>query len=154
MKKHLLLFSLAVALFSSCISQKSNARRESNATPKEISDGYNTTGTRNYTGSADEVKNLGLNVPLDVYMRGLAGVGVEGSGANAKITVRGVNSFVSNPEPLFVVNNNALNGGFSSAFQMIQVNDIKSVTVLKDAGSTSIYGVRGANGVIVITLKK
>jgi TonB-dependent SusC/RagA subfamily outer membrane receptor len=154
MKKYILILPIFVFVANSCINQKSNNNRESKVAPKEISDGYSTTGTRNYTGSADELKNMGTNVPLDVYMRGLAGVNIEGTGARAKITIRGVNTFVSNPEPLFVVNNNALNGGFSSAYDMINVNDIKSVTVLKDAGSTSIYGVRGANGVIIITLKK
>jgi TonB-dependent SusC/RagA subfamily outer membrane receptor len=154
MKKYVLSLVVLAFVASSCTNLKTGNRGEAKAAPKEISDGYSTTGTRNYTGSADEMKNMGTNVPLDVYMRGLAGVNIEGTGARAKVTIRGVNSFVSNPEPLFIVNNNALNGGFSSAFDMINVNDIKSVTVLKDAGSTSIYGVRGANGVIIITLKK
>jgi TonB-dependent starch-binding outer membrane protein SusC len=154
MKKYILAISFFGFFAGSCTNLKTGNKGEAKATPKEISDGYSTSGTRNYTGSADEMKNMGTNVPLDVYMRGLAGVNIEGTGARAKVTIRGVNSFVSSPEPLFVVNNNALNGGFSSAYEMINVNDIKSVTVLKDAGSTGIYGVRGANGVIVITLKK
>jgi TonB-dependent SusC/RagA subfamily outer membrane receptor len=54
---------------------------------------------------------------------------------------------------LFIVNGNQVTGGFSSVYASVAPADIKSVTVLKDASSTAIYGTRGANGVIVITLK-
>jgi TonB-dependent SusC/RagA subfamily outer membrane receptor len=45
-------------------------------------------------------------------------------------------------------------GGLSSALVSINPNDIKRIQVLKDAGSTSFYGVRGGNGVILITTKR
>jgi TonB-dependent starch-binding outer membrane protein SusC len=121
---------------------------------KTITNGYDTQNAKNYTGSAEEVKGLGNNITLDNYLRRVSGVNVQGDGANAKITIRGINSFVSDPTPLFVINGSAINGGYSSVYSMVNPNDIKSVNVLKDAASTAIYGSRAANGVIVISLKK
>jgi TonB-dependent starch-binding outer membrane protein SusC len=149
----LIIFTIAFLGFS-CVNQKPKSQEELQAEAKEINDGYTTSGTRNYTGSADEVKNTGNNMSLDLYLKGLAGVLVTGAGMSSRVTVRGENSFSSDTEPLFVINSNPISGGFSTAYQMINVNDIKSVSVLKDAASTGIYGVRGSNGVIVITLKK
>ncbi|MGB4400499.1 MAG: TonB-dependent receptor [Daejeonella sp.] len=68
-------------------------------------------------------------------------------GANASIFVRGVTSF-GNTAPLVMID--GVQGGLND----ISPNDIESVQVLKDAGAASIYGVRGANGVIVVTTKK
>jgi TonB-dependent SusC/RagA subfamily outer membrane receptor len=123
---------------------------------KEISDSYGSQSTKDYTGSADEVKDLGNNITLDNYLRRVSGVYVKGDGASAQITIRGVNSFspVVATEPLFVLNTTVMNGTFSDVYQMVNPSDISSVSVLKDASSTGIYGSRGANGVIVINLKK
>ena len=68
-------------------------------------------------------------------------------GANANILVRGVSSF-GNTQPLIIVD------GVQGNLNDINPNDIASVQVLKDAGSASIYGVRGSNGVVVVTTKK
>ena len=124
--------------------------------PKIISDGYSNQNTRGYTGAADEVKNTGNNLTLDNYLRMVSGVSVNGDGASAQILIRGVSSFsiASSSEPLFVVDNTVINSGFSSIYRMLNPTDISSVSVLKDASSTGIYGSRGANGVIVINLKK
>jgi TonB-dependent SusC/RagA subfamily outer membrane receptor len=86
----------------------------------------------------------------------VAGVSVNGDGANAKVSIRGVNTFsiVTSGEPLFVIDNTVVNGGFSGVYRLINPNDISSVSVLKDASSAGLYGSRGANGVVVINLKK
>lgn len=68
-------------------------------------------------------------------------------GANASIFIRGVTSF-GNTAPLVMID--GVQGGLND----ISPNDIASVQVLKDAGAASIYGVRGANGVIVVTTKR
>ncbi|MCP9748867.1 TonB-dependent receptor plug domain-containing protein [Lacihabitans sp. CS3-21] len=123
---------------------------------KVISDGYSSQNSKSYTGSADEIKDLGNNISLDNYLRRVAGVYVKGDGASAQISIRGVNTFspVTGSEPLFVIDNTVMNSNFSGIYQMVNPNDISSVSVLKDAASTGIYGARGANGVIVISLKK
>lgn len=152
MKNCIILFLGLVIFLGSCINKVPNTQTKTNN--KEINDGYSTVSTKNYTGAATEVKDMGFNTPLDVYLKSVAGVNVTGTGSRAKVTIRGVNSFISNTDPLFVVNSMAVDGGFETVYQLVNVNEIKSVSVLKDAASTGIYGVRGANGVVVITLKK
>jgi TonB-linked SusC/RagA family outer membrane protein len=72
-------------------------------------------------------------------------------GADSTIILRGVGTINGNVEPLFVIDGIPVD---EDGFRSINQNDIASFTVLKDAAATSIYGNRGANGVIVITTKK
>ncbi|TRW25123.1 SusC/RagA family TonB-linked outer membrane protein [Flavobacterium zepuense] len=78
------------------------------------------------------------------------GSGSPGS-AQTSVILRGLGSLSGNTEPLYVIDgvpSNLLN------FRTINGNDIESVSVLKDAGATSVYGNRGANGVIVVKTKR
>ena len=70
-------------------------------------------------------------------------------GANFKVRIRGVNSITGNNSPLIVVD-----GVQGADLSSLNPNDIESMDVLKDASATAIYGVRGSNGVIIITTKK
>lgn len=117
--------------------------------------GYSSQAKKDITGSVvvvkmDELKSLPAS-SADHALQGLAsGVnvvssGVPGSAANIKI--RGVTSFGDNA-PLIIVD------GVQQSLQNVNVNDIESMQILKDAGAAAIYGVRGANGVIVVTTKK
>lgn len=72
------------------------------------------------------------------------GVVVQGK----SITIRGKGSIKSSTEPLILVD-----GSPQTNLDWINPSDVKSIDVLKDAGSTAIYGSRGANGVIIINLK-
>ncbi len=72
-------------------------------------------------------------------------------GGQAKIRIRGANSVSAGNEPLYVVDGIALG---STGLQDINVNDIESMDVLKDASATAVYGSRGANGVVIITTRK
>lgn len=72
-------------------------------------------------------------------------------GANSTVILRGYGSINGNVEPLYVIDGVPMN---SDNFRQINPNDIESVSVLKDAGATSIYGNRGANGVIIVKTKK
>ena len=71
-------------------------------------------------------------------------------GSNAAIRIRGFGSVNASSAPLYVVDGFPY-GGFISD---LNVNDIETITVLKDASSTALYGARAANGVILITTKK
>ena len=83
-------------------------------------------------------------------------------GTASSIRIRGEGSISGNNSPLFVIDGVPIqNGSFGygatpniGILAMINTNDIESITVLKDAASTSVYGNRGSNGVIVITTKK
>ena len=79
------------------------------------------------------------------YLQGkVAGVVVQGG----KVYIRGINSINSGTDPLFVVDGIAVED-----ISWINPHDVKSIDVLKDSSATSMYGVRGANGVILITTK-
>lgn len=86
------------------------------------------------------------------------------AGSPVTVRVRGTNSISGSVEPLYVVDgipifNSDLSDasgrlGYSqSPLSMINPNDIESITVLKDAAATAIYGARGANGVVIVTTK-
>ena len=70
---------------------------------------------------------------------------------SATIRLRGVNSIQSSNQPLFILDGAPITASF---FSTLNPSDIANITVLKDAASTSIYGSRAANGVIVITSKQ
>ena len=67
------------------------------------------------------------------------------------MTIRGTNSINSGTEPLYVLDGTVIT---ASDFSAINPSDIASISVLKDASSSSIYGARAANGVVVITTKR
>lgn len=71
--------------------------------------------------------------------------------ATASIRLRGVNSLTANNDPLFILDGAPIT---NDVFNALNPSDIASITVLKDAASTAIYGSRAANGVIVLTSKK
>ncbi len=82
-------------------------------------------------------------------------------GAAQDIRIRGVSSITAGNDPLFVLDGAIMNTGqasrlstTSNLLSTLNPNDIESITVLKDAASTAVYGSRAANGVILITTKK
>ncbi len=86
---------------------------------------------------------------LESFLNRTAGVRVNGSGQNATVQIRGVNSFGSGTQPLFVVNGSDVGQSYSNAAGLVQNMKIKSVEVLKGSDA-SLYGVRGAGGVVII----
>jgi len=103
------------------------------------------------TLSVTELKQPVANISTVLAGRVSGLVGVQRSGEPgrdaANIWIRGI-ATMSNSSPLILVD------GVERAFNNIDPNDIESFTILKDASSTSVFGVRGANGVILITTKK
>jgi TonB-linked SusC/RagA family outer membrane protein len=121
--------------------------------------GYGKTTKEAYTGTATKIKTENLEAKtvsnVSQSLRGeVAGVNViTGSGApgaDATIRIRGFGSINGNRNPLYVVDG----APYSSDISAINPEDIANITVLKDAAATSIYGSRGANGVILITTKQ
>ncbi|MEH6681413.1 MAG: TonB-dependent receptor [Sediminicola sp.] len=119
--------------------------------------GYTTQKKADITGSVavvdmdESIKETNSNVLASIQGR-VAGVSVSTDGApgtNANILIRGVGSFGSGNNPLFIID--GVQTDFSSG---LNPEDIESIQVLKDAASASIYGARGGNGVILITTKK
>ena len=82
-----------------------------------------------------------------------SGGGAPGGASGTAIRIRGISS-AGNNSPLFVVDGFPLPDGGDSQLNAISPNDIESVDILKDASATAIYGVRAANGVVIITTKR
>ncbi|MEI6946803.1 TonB-dependent receptor [Paraflavisolibacter sp. H34] len=136
--------------------------------------GYGTQKRSDLTGSIASVPPQALKQPVSSFDKALqgavAGVQVTQSngapGSTASIRIRGGNSITGKSEPLYVIdgfivyNSNAdvdagvTSGAGLNALSTINPSDIESISVLKDASATAIYGARGANGVIIITTKK
>ena len=122
--------------------------------------GYGQTKKSDLTGAVTNVKMNDLkDVPaysVDNAMQGrVAGAEIMSTtgepGATTTIRIRGTRSVEANNEPLIVVD-----GVVDAIEDLNEINpaDIESLTVLKDASSTAIYGARGANGVILVTTKQ
>ncbi len=107
------------------------------------------------TVKSDIVKNTPSSSALDNLQGQVAGLAVYNTGGVAgdnsvSMTLHGVGSIGSSSTPLYVIDGVP---SASSSIMSMNPNDILSVTVLKDASSTSIYGSRAANGVVFITTK-
>lgn len=138
--------------------------------------GYGTTTVKDATGSVTAVTAKDFNggviaSPEQLIQGKTAGVNIQQTsgepGAGIQINIRGSNSVRANNSPLFVVDGIPLSGegtspagdtGFGDTASRNPLNflnpqDIESMSILKDASATAIYGSRGANGVVIITTK-
>ncbi|MEL6943084.1 MAG: SusC/RagA family TonB-linked outer membrane protein, partial [Bacteroidota bacterium] len=107
-------------------------------------------GAVSSVGSEDIVQVTPVSA-FDAVQGRLAGVQIQtngGPGAGFDIKIRGVSTFSSGTEPLYVVDGQQLEN-----IDNIDPNDIESLEVLKDGATAAIYGSRGANGVVIITTK-
>jgi TonB-dependent starch-binding outer membrane protein SusC len=139
---------------------------ESKALNEVVVVGYGTQKAKDLTGAVatinqEVVKELPV-ATLDQKMIGqVAGVQItqpSGSpGGGTSVRIRGSGSLGAGNEPLYVIDGMPYSAGLNqnlNPLMLINPNDIESITVLKDASSTAIYGSRGANGVILINTKK
>jgi len=128
--------------------------------------GYGTTTKKDATGavasvSAAQIRDLPVS-SVDQKLKGqIPGVQISTTtgtpGGGTSIKIRGSGSIGAGDNPLFVVDGYPISntaGQVSNPLNVINPNDIESITILKDASSTAIYGSRGSNGVIVITTKQ
>jgi len=137
-----------------------NISLESTTTELEevVVTGYGTQKKSDLTGSVvrvtmDEKATL-ANLNLSQAMSGTtAGVNVQGSGlagSDPSLSIRGQTSLSASDAPLVVLDGIIYNGSISN----INISDIESVDILKDASAAAVYGSRSANGVMLITTKK
>jgi TonB-linked SusC/RagA family outer membrane protein len=143
-----------------------------------VSVGYGTQLARDVTGSVATVSTEALEhtpiVSVDQVLQGTApGVNVTTAssepGGALSVRIRGTSSITGNPEPLYVIDGfpveNDIEGVAAGtggrarttpANPLVAINpsDIESISILKDASATAIYGSRGANGVVIITTRQ
>ncbi|EDP70460.1 putative outer membrane protein, probably involved in nutrient binding [Flavobacteriales bacterium ALC-1] len=121
--------------------------------------GYGTQKKSHLTGAISKVVNEDLDQIAvsrvdDALVGQVSGVNIQATegeaGSAPTITIRGAGSITGNSRPLIVVDGLVVDDDFLGSLDM---NDVKSFEVLKDAASSSIYGSRGANGIIMITTK-
>lgn len=102
---------------------------------------------------AKELKDNPINNAAEALQGRLAGVQITMSegmpGADAVVNIRGRGSITQSGDPLYIVDGIPTD----NALSVLNIQDVESIDVLKDAASTAIYGSRGANGVVVITTK-
>lgn len=117
--------------------------------------GYTTTTQKNLTGSAQavsakELKDVTANNVGQMLQGKAAGVFVGNSSGDPrtppKVLIRGIGTLTASSDPLYVVD--GVIGGIPNP------SDIESITVLKDASATALYGARASNGVIVVTTRR
>ena len=120
---------------------------------------YGTVNKKDFTGSAASLDSKKLEVrPVTNATNALEGItsGVQFTsasgqpGSSGSIRIRGFGSINADSAPLYVVDGVPFDGSISN----INSDDIESITVLKDAASSALYGARAANGVVLITTKK
>lgn len=121
---------------------------------------YGTMKKSSFTGSAAEIKSEDIQSHIatdvtSVLANTTAGVQLNVSNGDPasetlNIRIRGIGSINSSNNPLIILDGMPYSGAVSS----INPQDVESMTVLKDAAASAIYGARGANGVIIITTKK
>lgn len=120
---------------------------------------YGTVKRADFTGSAAQISGKTMeNRPISNALNALVGAapGIQTTtpsgapGSSPGIVIRGFGSYSLSSSPLYVVDGAIYDGGFSN----IIPEDIETITVLKDASTTALYGSRGANGVVMITTKR
>jgi len=135
-----------------------------------VADGYSIQSKKSFAGSATTIngtvnENKPFSNPIAALQGQVAGVNVSSNsgqpGANLQVRLRGVNSISLSSQPLYVIDGMIINSGdlsnittSTNVLSGVNDNDIETITVLKDAAATAIYGSRGSNGVIVITTKR
>lgn len=120
--------------------------------------GYQTQRKADLTGSVsvvgtDDLKTTSNTDPMRALQGKVAGMTISSNGSpsgTGTVRIRGIGSFNASQDPLYVIDGVPTTASLNS----LNMNDIESMQVLKDAASASIYGSRAANGVIIITTKQ
>lgn len=119
--------------------------------------GFGTQKKESVVGAVSTIKAAELNVPVRSLNNSIGGrvagvIAVQRSGEpgkdDAQFWIRGISTFTGNRDPLILVD------GIERPMNNIDPLEIESFSILKDASATAVYGVRGANGVVLITTKR
>ena len=150
--------AVAVLLVAACHSAPNGPARPA-PSPQSVQVGYGSQDKRDVTAavnsaSGEKMRSNSPRTVADMLVGRFPGVEVRQlSNGSASIRIRGSRSFRSSEEPLIVVDGiPQVNGG--QALMDISPRDVESIDVLKDAAATSVFGSRGANGVILISTRR
>lgn len=146
---------LCIITFMTGLLACSSSQSINNNKQQQIDQGYGSVDASKSTTAINQidVSSEESNVTWMELLQRTAGVTVSGRGNNLSIQIRAKKSMTASHEPLFVVDNVPVGNGFNNV-SFIDPNQVQRISILKDAASSSSYGSRGADGVILITLKK
>ena len=146
---------MIIGFFIGCTSTKNTSSKSQKIPAEVVDDGYQQVQAKDTNQENFEVKpneERKANITLGDMIRRLPGVQVSGSGQNLSVKISGSESFMSGTSPLYVVNGTSIGNSYAQVANMVNPNDVTSIRVLKGSDA-SIYGTRGANGVILIRTK-
>lgn len=107
------------------------------------------------TIDGDELRGIRAAQVEETLEGRVAGVQViRHAGGGISIRIRGATSFIGGTEPLYIVDGMPVQADPGRGLDWLNPGDVQRIEILKDAAATSIYGVRGANGVVVITTRR
>lgn len=136
-------FALALAALAAlgCGAPKSRSNRPTPAASPEV--------------SAADIERTPTQTPEELLRGRISGVTVSTApDGGIAVRIRGGSSMFGNNDPLYILDGVPFEPGAGGALTGVQINDIESIRVLKDAAETAMYGSRGANGVIIIRTKQ
>ena len=140
---------LLTALLAGCARRGGTGQEETGPAPQ--------TAASNSEVQSDEIGNSAApGEPIEKVLEGrIAGVVVQRTAdGGIAVRIRGASSIHGNNAPLYIIDGMPIEPGPSGSLMGISPTDIESIRVLKDAASLTMYGARGANGVIIIKTKK
>lgn len=152
MKVQTILTALSFFVLCSCASSY-NQYTDKTAYDKTEDNGYSTESSENSLASGNVVRpnaERKSNLSLGDMISRVAGVQALGNG---RFKIRGAESIYSGTDPLFVLNGTPVGSDYASLVNLVDPNAVSSIRALKGPDA-SIYGSRGANGVIVIKTRK
>jgi TonB-linked SusC/RagA family outer membrane protein len=145
---------------------------ENNSTLNQVVvQAYGTAKVKDITGSVahlgtKEIRNAPMGATIQSMLQGkVAGVNVAIQSASPtspiSVIIRGASSISGNNQPLWVIDgvpdystNTATSGNIVNALYNLNLNDVESIDILKDASATALYGSRAANGVVIVTTRR
>ena len=151
--------ALSITVMAGC-GQAGSQQSETPAPEDEAEVGYGTQPSNQTTGAVTTYIPTEAQARVarvgDMLMGRVPGLEVRrGPNGNYTLRIRGPSSLRGNEEPLLVLDGTPVQvGSIGSALASLNPRDIARIDVLRDASQTAIYGLRGANGVIVITTKR
>jgi TonB-dependent SusC/RagA subfamily outer membrane receptor len=144
-----------VGLLAGLAACAQTAKSSSEPAPRDTTAGRIATGATQSLDSKELKSDRGVQRVEELIQGRFAGVEVVRlAGGGFSLRIRGAGSFMSGNEPLYVVDGIPLSPAPGGALVGVDPRDIERIEVLKDASATSSYGVRGANGVILIKTKR
>jgi TonB-dependent starch-binding outer membrane protein SusC len=142
-----------------CHATSAERRTSPRAAPATVQVGYGTHEARDVntavsSASGEKMRSNSPRTVADMLVGRFPGVEVRQlPNGSASIRIRGSRSFRSNEEPLIVVDGIPQHSG-SKSLTDLNVRDVESIEVLKDAAATAVFGSRGANGVILVSTRR